>query len=164
MSETETQGARGYSWPPFEPGNTAAVKHGTRSLRLIRERADEIRDMLLTQYPYLAEPQFAASILRYCRLEARARMLDTYVTEKAQAEGIEAVKPYLLAEATRADLAAQKAGQDCGLDATGHARIAERLGLATAYGRSALARSGPPLGERGRALRDARGRLEGGAA
>ena len=40
------------------------------------------------------------------------------------------MKPYLWAEVGRAEANAAKFGQDCGLDATGHARISRDLGLA----------------------------------
>jgi hypothetical protein len=50
--------------------------------------------------------------------------------DKIDAESVEAVRPYLWAEARGADALAQKCGQDCGLDPAGHAKIARDLGLA----------------------------------
>jgi len=35
-------GARGYSWPPFEKGNTASLTHGARSPRMIEPLAEAI--------------------------------------------------------------------------------------------------------------------------
>jgi hypothetical protein len=127
---TERQSARGYSWPPFEKGHTLSVRHGAFSDRIIGERALEIRDLLLDRYPYLAYDAFMEAVYRYTRAEARAVILHTYIMQKLEAEGVEAVRPYLWAEARGADALAQKCGQDCGLDPAGHARIARDLGLA----------------------------------
>ena len=38
--------ARGYSWPPAEPGNQLAVKHGAYSLLQLKPRAAELADGL----------------------------------------------------------------------------------------------------------------------
>jgi hypothetical protein len=139
-TSAETQGpARGYSWPPFEKGNTAAARHGAFSDRMIEERAAEIRAYLLGSFPYLAEDTFAEAMIRYCRAEARARMLHEYVMGLAERDGVEAVRPYLWTETSRAESNAQKFAQDLGLDPMGHARIARELGWAKqlAAGRAA---------------------------
>lgn len=111
--------------------------------------------MLLERYEYLADPIFTEALQRYCRVEARAVMLDDYVMAKAEAEGVEKVPPTLWTETTRADALAQKAAQDLGLDPVGHARIARDLGLARNLGAQfgtkkleALAASGHALRER----------------
>ena len=127
---TERQEARHYSWPPFEPGNLVAVRHGAFSARLVSARANEVRQLLLVRYPYLADDAFIEAIERYARAEARALMLHDYIVETVEQEGVLAVKPYLWSERRGADQLAQKCGQDCGLDATGHSRIARDLGLA----------------------------------
>jgi hypothetical protein len=127
---TEPAPARGYSWPPFEPGNRVSVRHGAFSDRIIGERALEIRELLLDRYPYLADDAFTEALYRYTRAEARAVILHNYIMEKLETEGVEAVRPYLWAEVRGADLLAQKCGTDCGVDPAGHARIARDLGLA----------------------------------
>ena len=146
--------ARGYSRPPFEKGNLVGARHGTRSVRLVEERAQAIREMLLEQHEFLAEPIFVEALERYCRIEARASMLDTYIVEKVEAEGVEAVPKTLWTEATRADMAAQKAGQDLGLDPTGFARAARDLGFAKSLNQQFGAKRLTQLGETGRALRE----------
>ena len=147
--------ARGYSWPPFDEGNLVAVRHGANSPRLVSDKAQAVRALLLERYPYLSDDAFVEALERYCRVEARALMLNAYIIEKAEREGIEKVPPTLWTEATRADALAQKCGQDCGLDPTGHARIARDLGLARNLGAQfgtkkleALAASGHELRER----------------
>ncbi len=41
-----TSPPRGYSWPPFEPGNVAAVRHGTFSSRKVAQVAETLRPTL----------------------------------------------------------------------------------------------------------------------
>jgi hypothetical protein len=41
--------ARNYSWPPFEPGNTAAVRHGCYSPLTLAPRAEEIAVLIRSQ-------------------------------------------------------------------------------------------------------------------
>jgi hypothetical protein len=131
--------ARGYSWPPFEKGNMVAARHGAFSERVIEQRAAEIRSYLTSSFPYLAEETFNEALLRYCRAEARSRMLHQYVMDVAETDGVQAVRPYLWTETSRAESNAQKFAQDLGLDPMGHARIARDLGWAKqlATGRAA---------------------------
>ncbi len=72
---------------------------------------------------------------------------------KAESEGPESVKPYLWSEASRAEANVAKFGQDCGLDATGHARIARDLGLAANIRKEASNRNPNQLGQIGAELR-----------
>lgn len=148
--------ARGYSWPPFEKGNVAALKHGAKSPRLVAEKAQAVRALLLEKYPYLADDAFTEALERYCRVEARALMLNAYITEKVEAEGVEKVPPTLWTEVTRADALAQKCGQDCGLDPSGHARIARDLGLARSVGAQFGTKKLEALAASGRELREGR--------
>jgi hypothetical protein len=127
---TEPSPARHYSWPPFQPGHTLSLRHGAFSDRTISARALEIRELLLERYPYLADDAFMEAVQRYTRAEARALLLHTFIMEKVESDGVEAVRPYLWAEARGADALAQKCGQDCGLDPAGHAKIARDLGMA----------------------------------
>jgi len=45
---------RGYSWPPFETGNQAALKEGWRSQRAIDDLTIEVAEELLEQSPHAA--------------------------------------------------------------------------------------------------------------
>lgn len=142
---------RGYSWPPFVNGNLAGARHGTRSKRLVDERAAEIHAGLLEVAPWISELD-AEAVHRYCRAESRARMLDSYVTAKAAEGGVEAVLPYLWTEATRAEANAHRFAQDLGLDPTGRAKLAKDLGFAAHFGGESLA----DLAAEGRAVRERR--------
>jgi len=148
----ERQAARGYIWPPFEPGNLSSVRHGAFSERLVSERAIRIRDALLAAYPYLADEVFVEALERYTRAEARAVMLHEHVTTVSAEQGVEAVKPYLWSEATRAEANAQRFAQDCGLDPAGHARIARDLGMVASVRTQQSQRNLEALAARGRAL------------
>ena len=73
--------ARGYSWPPFEPGNGAAVKHGAYAdLRLSTDpRVAEFVAFIFDTQP-VAAPCDAGAVWRlalcYRRLELSATALD----------------------------------------------------------------------------------------
>ena len=57
----EVRPARGYSWPPFEPGHMLSVKSGIYSERFVTPRADEIllRERAKPTWPaYLEEPVY----------------------------------------------------------------------------------------------------------
>jgi hypothetical protein len=55
-------GARGYSWPPFEPGNGAAIKHGATSRRRVQPLADELARQCREVAPWVGVPAFAATV------------------------------------------------------------------------------------------------------
>lgn len=140
--------ARGYSWPPFEPGNLKAVHHGARSERLVNARSAEIAAELFAECPWMADVDGEA-VERYCRAEARARMLHAWIERQVEEKGPAGVKPYVWTEAGRADANAQKFGQDLGLDPTGRAKVLRDLGWAKQLHRGRL----DELQSRGRALR-----------
>jgi hypothetical protein len=71
----EPQPARGYSWPPFEDGNAAALVHGAQSERAINSRADQVYAELLAHAPYLNEPRFIPPVNRYLQAAAREALL-----------------------------------------------------------------------------------------
>ncbi len=145
---TEGLPARGYSWPPFAAGNLTAVRHGTRSDRLVSERAAAIHAALVEIAPWVTDLDVEA-VDRYCRAEGRARMLHDYTVTTAAQKGVEAVLPYLWTEATRAEANAARFAQDLGLDPTGRAKLAKDLGVAVHFGGDQLA----DLTEQGRAIR-----------
>jgi len=150
--------ARGYSWPPFEPGNLAAVRHGARSARLVSAEAEKVAAELAEVCPWISEVD-AVAVDTFCRAAARYRMLDDYVAAKAEAEGVEAVPRTLWQEVSRAESNAMKAAEALGLDPTGRARLLRDLGWARSLSSrdSAIA----ALAERGAAIRAQR--LKGGS-
>lgn len=152
--------ARGYSRPPFEPGNAAAVRHGGYSAPTIMAAAAEIRDTMLENYPYLADVLFVESLELYCGAMARVRLFRDAVMKLGEEKGAEAVPTTLVQDLNRAEANASRFASECGLSAASHSRIARDLGLAQGAGRrlSAMNQTGPKLGDRGKALREAQGR------
>ena len=155
---SEPQPARGYSWEPFQPGNLKALRHGAHSERVVSARAEEIRSMLVETFPFLGQETFVEALERYCRAEARARLLNDYVMSVAEREGVEAVPRTLWQEASRAESNAMKAAQDCGLDPAGFARIGRDLGVARSIGQRLQGPSLSDLAAGGRRLRELRGK------
>lgn len=155
---SERQPARNYSRAPFERDNLAALRHGARSERVVSARAAEIRSLVVDAFPFLCEPLFGEALERYCRAEARARLLHEYVMSKSEREGVEAVPRTLWQEASRAESNAAKCASDLGLDPAGFARIGRDMGLARSIGQRL---QGPTLAELaadGRKIRELRGK------
>jgi hypothetical protein len=76
--------ARGYSRPPFEPGNEAALKHGATSERHIRPLAANHRRRVLRQMGLRAsdlDPVGRALLEHYVRTTAKIVILDRYLDE-----------------------------------------------------------------------------------
>lgn len=73
--------ARGYSWPPFEKGNTAAQTHGAHSPRVVQPLADRIAAELFEVAPWCAAPVFAAEVKAWAWEEARVCLLQAWVDE-----------------------------------------------------------------------------------
>lgn len=148
--------ARGYVWEPFKPGHTLSVTHGTRSARLVAERAAQVAEELAERAPWLAEELDGVAVETWCRAQARYRMLDDYVAAKAADEGVEAVPRTLWQEVSRAEANVMKATEALGLDPTGRARLMKDLGWARQLSQGSVG----ALAERGaklRALRSAEG-------
>jgi hypothetical protein len=74
--------ARDYSWPPFEPGNTVAVRHGAYATLQLRPRAQEIAGWLAEQMADAFDPKFSAAIeaaaLAAARVERALGHLDEH--------------------------------------------------------------------------------------
>jgi hypothetical protein len=73
--------ARGYAWPPFEPGNEAATKHGADSARRIEPIATRLASELAEQAPWTAGGQYAAAVHAWAWTEAQAVLLRKYLDE-----------------------------------------------------------------------------------
>lgn len=77
--------ARGYSWPPFEPGHTKSTIHGATAERRVGPLADEIRDQLLADEStpeHLRRPEFGAAVAAWARSEAVVALLWTWLAEQ----------------------------------------------------------------------------------
>jgi hypothetical protein len=76
--------ARGYSWPPFEKDNTAAMRHGATSERRIGPLARNHKRRVLRQIGLRAseiDPIGKAYLEHYTRLTAKVVLIDRYLDE-----------------------------------------------------------------------------------
>lgn len=141
--------ARGYSWPPLQPGHTLSMVHGGTSPRAITARAQLVHAELLTVVPYLAEPKFAPAVDRYLKAAAREALLHEHIERLCAEKGPGAVPARVWEQATAAARLASKLGSDLGLDPIGHARI-----RALSAGAEATEASLADLAAEGRAIRE----------
>ncbi len=120
---TEYRPARGYSWPPFEPGHTYSLVHGAESPRVIEAKAAEVREQIRTIAPWLDEPAYLPAVSRWLRAEARALLLHDHIDAVSSSKGTGAVPSRTWEQATASDRLAARLGTDLGLDPIGRARI-----------------------------------------
>jgi hypothetical protein len=73
--------ARGYSWPPFQPGNLAALKHGARSPRILAPIADQLAASLAQVAPWTSAVSFQGTVASWSWAEAQAVVLRAYLDE-----------------------------------------------------------------------------------
>jgi len=66
---------------PYEPGNTAALKHGADSSRRWKPIADRLAAEVVTIAPWLGRPAFAAAVKSWARLEAQVTLITTWLDE-----------------------------------------------------------------------------------
>ena len=108
---------------PFVEGNVAAVTHGATSERVVDARALEVREQLVSVAPWITEPHFADAVTRYCRAEARARLLHDFIVTVASEQGAGRVSIRLWESAATSDRLAAQLGNALGLDPSGYARL-----------------------------------------
>ena len=128
--------ARGYSWPPFQEGNTAAVKHGAHSESVVQPRA---RAILLAVLEDPAMPDhvrtaaFASAAGAWARAEAVAELLFEHMGAMSVEAMIAPPMPGTRAPIDvwrAADAHASRLRSKLGLDPGSYARIARDLGIA----------------------------------
>ena len=73
--------ARGYSWPPFQPGNSAAQRHGAYSPRAWRPLADRIAGELPDIAPWCTRPTYGPAVAAWARTEAQLQLVMTWLDE-----------------------------------------------------------------------------------
>lgn len=81
-------GARDYTWPPAEPENFLALKHGAYSSRLVEPRALEIAQEMAEggMVPgYLQAPEYRPALLGYCRTLAQVARVRSWLASTARA-------------------------------------------------------------------------------
>ena len=112
----EDRAVRGYSWPPFEKGNQAALKHGAYSEQLASEKVAEISLQFLQAAPWLDSPEYRPAVARYLRAEAVSVLSFAAIERIAAAEGAERVPKKLWQAWNAATNTAARQGSLLGLD------------------------------------------------
>ncbi len=141
--------ARGWAWPPAEPGNVLALVTGARSQRVVDPLAAELVGEVLGDdgTSYLAEPKYAPALRAWARAEARVLLL-VAALERRGLEDDEGNPSSWLAAVERSEAAAERARGRLGLDPLSRSKITAATASATRDGMAALL-------THGRALRDA---------
>src|SRR5579863_855831 len=80
--------------PDFEPGNTAALKHGANSPRRVAELAAEVREVLAEHHPWTLQPQFADAVERYAASVVVEQLLTWHILEAAETGGMAASRVF----------------------------------------------------------------------
>lgn len=129
MPRTRTTGppARGYSWPPLQPGHTLSMRHGVWSKRRTDPVAAELVEALLSDRPDLE--RFPEAVHAWSRAEARCLLLAEWLSmPDASQKATEGALRHL---ASFERLAAQLRN-DLGLTPTSEARLAKERAEAAA--------------------------------
>jgi hypothetical protein len=121
---TDTLPARGYSWEPFLPEHVKSMVHGGNSPRVVEAVARIVRSEVVEQAPWLLEPIIGDALERYCRAEARARLLTDHIFRVSDEQGPQALNPRIWESASAADHMAAKAASDLGLTPLSRAKLA----------------------------------------
>jgi hypothetical protein len=117
--------------PPFEPGNTAAVKHGARSSRKVEDVARRVSEELAERFPVALE--YPETLTALARVEGVARMLFAdLVTNSAYAKD-GTFRAALLARWNAAENTAAKLRASLGMTAASEAQVARDRAAATSY-------------------------------
>ena len=140
--------ARGYTWAPFERGNTVSLVHGADSPRTVEARAQEVRKELFAVCPWLHEEHDVIAVARFLLAEVRALILHNHIAKVCNSDGPGKVPVRMWEQATAADRLAAQLGHVLGLDPTGRARLEQTV--------ASTEETLTDLAERGRAIRKRR--------
>lgn len=137
--------ARGYSRPPFEPGNLMHLKHGTRSDRFVEPLAQQfIASVHAPGMPeYLRWPQFEAAVMAWAKAEAKVELFGQYIASMTPAEAMTPVKSGVKSPIEQyrvLDAHARILRADLGLTPMAFAKIKKDMGIADAAAEDAIAK------------------------
>lgn len=69
------------SRPPFEPGNSAALRHGARSPRVLKPIAERLTEEVAMVAPWSARPAYAGEVKSWAWAEARCAVLRSWIDQ-----------------------------------------------------------------------------------
>lgn len=122
---SDTLPARGYSWEPFLPDHLKSLVHGARSPRIVEAVARVIQSEVVAEAPWLVSPIFGDALERYCRSEAKARILDEHILKVCDEQGAAKVSVRLWESSVQCSNAANRAAEALGLTPLSRARLAQ---------------------------------------
>lgn len=122
-----TTPARGYSWPPFQAGNVAALRHGIWSSRRVDPIVHELITGLLTERSDLAN--FPEAVHAWARAEARCILVAEWLAEHGVITGEGVPQPVMRYVAQLERLAIDLRAR-LGLDPRAEAELAQTRGEA----------------------------------
>jgi hypothetical protein len=138
---------RGYSWAPFEPGNTVATVHGAHSDRKLRPIVDELLEGLADAAPWTSAPVFAPTREAWAWAEAQCVLYRQHFDTTAIVGGD--AEPVGLATWDRVERRAAAKRTELGLSPASLARLLSSLsaidGPAAKEGLEALKATGAAL-------------------
>lgn len=76
--------ARGYSWPPFEPGHWKSLKHGAQSPRKIRPIAEALEAELVNEATWTDRSAFRSARASWAWVEAQLLLLRVWIDEHGE--------------------------------------------------------------------------------
>jgi len=125
------RGSRGYSWPPFEEGNAAALTHGAFSAGRVQPVADALAEQLAETAPWTAQPAFRAVVASWAYAEAQAALLRLWLDREGVLDDEGAPRP-ATALLEKVESRAAHGRGELGLTPASWARLVARLGSADA--------------------------------
>ncbi len=127
--------ARGYTrtHPPFEIGNTVAMKHGAVSERRWRPIADRLADDLVNVAPWCARPVYAVTVMAWTRVEAQLHLVSTWLDKHGPLDGEGMPRP-ATDLAARLESRAQSLRAELGLSPLALAKLLAAFTTASAGG------------------------------
>jgi len=134
VAESKSKGpARGYSWPPFEPGNTSSLKHGAYSPRQIAPIAAQLVEAVVNDpdLPHLSRPAFRPAVEAWAAIEAKVRLIADWC-DRLSIEESATVKGEPLNQLRHWENAAAKHRARLGLDPVSAGRLAKDVAIGRA--------------------------------
>lgn len=145
---------------PYQPGNTAALRHGANSERLVSERAKQVLAELIERWPWLEQADgvlvdvMVKAKVRYDALDEYAAGViegttEAYPRKGYPTVGVEAVPDRVWTALARQERSVIDAASKLGLAPVDRAQLFKDAGMARHFGRDGVTE----LAQRGRQLR-----------
>lgn len=122
---------RNYSWPPFEPGNTASLSHGVYSARTWKPLAERIQAELPDIAPWTSRSTYSPAVAAWARTEAQLQLILAWLDEHGPLDGDGVPRP-ATSLMQRLEAHARELRNDLGLSPVSLAKLLSLLDSAPA--------------------------------